>query len=107
MVLATDSEDHRSSVRQRIPCCAVVDHCPCSRRFFAVAVCLPIARQGAVGRYRQIPRLLVEPFLGLHVLGDGRNVDRTPDPVNARRVYRRVCGQGKRDGCHDDAGSRP
>ena len=62
-----------------------------------------IARQGAVGCYRQIPRLLVEPFLGLHVLGDGRNVDRTLHPINACRVYRRVCGEGKRDGCHDDA----
>ena len=91
----------------RAPCRAVVNRRCRSRRIFIGRLCPWVTRQGAVRSYRQIPRLLVEPFQSLHVLGDRRNVGRTPDSVGVRWVYGRVGGQGKGDGCHDDASHCP
>jgi hypothetical protein len=72
----------------------------------AVQVCLRVARQVAVSGYRQVPLLLVGPLFSLLVDAE-RNVDRTHHLVDVRRMYGRRGGQGKGDGCHDDASSGP
>src|SRR5271169_5517242 len=107
MVLAADVRNHRTSVRRRIPGRALVDRCRRSWRVLTVEVRLWAARPVLVRNYRPIPRLLVQPFQGLHVLGERRNSGRPPPLVGVRWVFRRVGSEGTRDGCDDDARSHP
>lgn len=106
MVLAAGGENHRRHLRHHIPCRSVVNRFSSGRRVFAAQVCLWTARQVAVSSYRQIPLLLVSPFSGLPMDSEG-NVARTTHLVDVRRMCGRVRGQGKGDGCHDDASSGP
>jgi hypothetical protein len=99
-------KNHRAPLRHRIPCRSVVNHCRRAGRARAVQACRWAAEQAAVSNYRQVPLLLVGPFSNL-LVGAERHVDRTYHLGAVRRMYGRVGGQGKGDGCHDDDSSGP
>jgi hypothetical protein len=106
LVLATNCENRRTPLRYGFPCRSLVDHGRRSGRVFTSEVCLRLARARDICSSSQIPGFRPS-FRRLCIFCHRWGCLRTRPGVDVRWVYRRVGGQGKGDGCHDDARSHP